>query len=411
MSWSKRYNYLAEEFKVSNHDILQFYKNVATWSNDSILIATVLLVFDSIDSSYNFKFPKANQFLSICKQNFDDQNCNELFNILQNFINLLSSENANIDDFMIQINNSSMEEFKDFEFQCIIQFIQYKSEKNILKSSNDQVINKIQIKVKDELKNTNGLTPYINFLQLIKYSILNFQLEYYKSKSSWSSYLLVSFQLLNEAIFNITTLENQLICQWYSSKTKILSVIPLFVKAFLLEPYGFFKQSILEAIKFYFSNKEKLNTQDSFLTLGNNLTTEILKQLATEKFFIFSINDNIYDYIKSIICDNDINIVRIISINLIELNIVFASHKFYTVKISTLNKLFNFNSNEFDSLTLIDIVLDLLKSKKLIVKINQYDEILTFPLLNENSSQSLDLMFSQTLPRVLERDWNNLIES
>ncbi|KAG0679641.1 hypothetical protein C6P40_000418 [Pichia californica] len=406
MGWNTKYNYLYEEFKLSSFEVFPFYFRIGTWDDDLIVIATIMLVISSTKTSAieTFETENALKFLEIGKINGANM---DLINYLNSMIKDLSISNTSIDC----INTVKRLIINGFEFQIILFFIKYKSSVYDTRISVEHILNEIQTEIEKNIDSENdncSLSPYLYFLQTIKYRIIILQLRELELKSKWSVYLSTSFQLLYESVFDLSP-SNGPFLEWYLSTSEIPYVISTFLKSLLLEPYGYLKYSTIENIRSYFLNVGKLNIIKSIRLSSNNQAEKILKSISFGKIFKLSNNNHTLNYIKCKILNYSEDQFKNAYENLIELNVVNVSRKFSTVKLSTLLKLFDLDAEIYSSADLLDIILKLSENKKIVVKIDQCDETLTFPLHDVNDTKSLDLMFSQVLPQALERDWSKMI--
>lgn len=413
MDWNNRYNRIYQALQQScGFNARSFYSQINGWTEDLIVITVIVLSSDALLPNSHFKNIQASEFLRYCEGEHDNQE--DIFKCLHNLIAALP-QNADPSIKAKALNQihesvSKYNVFSDFEFQALLFIFQSQLGNNVSsKPKADQLVAKIHAKIEARLKRDNVLTPYTSFLQNLKYLILSIQLARFRSTDKWSAYLTTSYQLINEGILDSSPANVPLLL-WYNSNSDIFSLIPLFTKSLLLEPYGYSKNSILQRLRIYFLTRDKSEAMVKQLDFNDSMT-KVLRYLAFDKIFKLSKSSgaglSLFS-IQSELSLDDSQYQRIFN-NLIDLNIIFISRKFSTVKISTLLKLFQVQDTGYNSFQLIDAVSSLSRDKKVVVRIDQCDEILSFPLLQKGEFETIDSLFTHTLPQALERDWDKLI--
>lgn len=414
MDWNIRYNRIYQALQQSaGSDVCSFYSQINDWTEDLIVITVILLSSEALLSNTHSQNTQAYEFLDFCEGERGNQQ-STIFKCLHSLL-LALPQNANpsIKSKALNEINESVSRYKvfsDFELQALLFIIQSQlGDSSSSKPKADQFVAKLHVKIEDYLKTDDSLTPYTSFLQDLKYMILTIQLARFRSTDKWSAYLTASYQLINEGLLDSSPANAPLLL-WYNSKSDILSLIPLFTKSLLLEPYGYFKNSILQKLRLYFVNQNKFEAMGKQLD-PNCPITKILRYLAFDKFFTLSPSSGaglLLLSIQSELAIDDSLYQRIFN-NLIDLNIIFASRKFSSIRISTLLTLFQLHETEYTLSQLIDAVSNLSRDMKVVVRIDQCDEILSFPLLQKRESKTLDSLFAHILPQALERDWDKLM--
>lgn len=414
MDWNIRYNRIYQALQQSaGRDVCSFYSQINDWTEDLIVITVIVLSSEALVSNTHSQNTQAYEFLNFCEEEHENQEIT-IFKCLHSLLLALpQNTDRSIKSKALNEINESVSRYKvfnDFEFQTLLFIIQSQlNDSTSSKPKADQLVAKLHARIEDCLKTDNSLTPYTSFLQDLKYMILTIQLARFRSTDKWSAYLATSYQLINEGLLDLSP-ANAPLLPWYNSRSDIPSLIPLFTKSLLLEPYGYFKNSILQRLRFYFINQNKSKAMGKQLD-SNYPITKILRYLAFDKFFTLSPSSDaglLLLSIQSELAIDDSQYQRIFN-NLIDLNIIFASRKFSSVRISTLLALFQLDESEYTSSQLIDAVSNLSRDKKVVVRIDQCDEVLSFPLLQKRESKTLDSLFAHILPQVLERDWEKLM--
>lgn len=412
MDWNISYNWLYHLLqKSAGSGVKSFYSEIDDWTDDLITISVIILCSESLDPKSSSSNGQAQEFLAFCGERRENQS-GAFFSFLRYFISALSSDanDSQITKVLNQIEEIKLQHeiFNSLEFQIIIYLLKCKlNTNNFNKIKSDQLVAQLHAKIDGHLKADHSMTPYISFLQQLKYSVYSVQLIRFQTLSKWSAYLTSSYQLINEGLLDLSS-ENSLLLQWYSQNSDFSSILPLFTKALLLEPYGYFKSSICYRLRLYFTDINKSQILDS-----NCPISKILTHLAYGKFFTLSASsdtEQIFSHIQDQFCTKDEEFHTIFN-NLIDWNIIIASKKFSTVKLSTLYTLFSLQNSDTSGFNLIDAVSKLSREKKLVVRINQCDDILTFPLHRKGESESLNAIFAHILPQALERDWDRLMIS
>ena len=337
--------------KVNKEITIDYSKN----SNDSLIIVILNIC----------KFINYNEINSLVK---DDKILSTLLQIYNN--NDYSLINKNIDITKIP-------SWKDrVDINLLILLFKCENVKNnhfINSTIRERInienwINKVNIEINELSKSTT----YFKVLNYLKFNLQLLLLEYLKFENNNSLYLNLIFELFN------TGHKNLLIDQ---------KIYAFFIKSFLLEPYGYFKKSIIK-------------------TFIDSHQFELLNLLC---------DDTLLDYDK--IRNEAIKLVSFsedelstVKLNIIQLNIIYISNVYKTIRFDKLFELLDISSNDEKDL-IIDEILKLKLNGKLIVKINQVDEILYFPLNDTNLKSDLNEMFTTTLPQVLERDWDALMNN
>jgi hypothetical protein len=379
MNWENEYNDLYLLLKSEDYDI-SVLKAIDSQSIQSVIIATIILSLFANSSQ------KALEYLNYFENETNDVN---FCSYLRFLVHLLSDNKTdtnlqNLKDLeklnprVPQISNIFELQLLIFILQCSNNYTTVSSQMNI-----DEWIQSVELKI----SKINDYSPYFEFLQQCRLELYKNKLVNLKNLGKWSLYLISSYHLLNEFLFT----HNLNIQKWYENHQEILNeILPFFFKSLLLEPYGYFRSTISNNFNKNFSKLDKSNSVLNFIL---ELSSLKFTDLSTNPYIEF-FNDSEY---------------KIVFRNLVDLNTVKASKLFKTVKFTTLYNLFGLSNTNYKLDDLIDDIIKLSDSKKIIVKINQFDGFLDFPIQEKSEDEQLNEMFSTILPEVLERDWDSLL--
>lgn len=286
--------------------------------------------------------------------------------------------------------------YNDVEFQAVLTLFQADIHPdNVSKTSLEKNIENVFTKLNEYLEpDPTVSTMYVYFMQSLKLELFAKYYEKYPKDG-----LPLIFKVVNEVCYDLTP--------WNYGITKISDIdriFSYFIKSLLLEPYGYYKDSVLQHIHRYYQNVNTSNVnRNGFDSLGAMTAFE----MALGK--IWNLSSSECHELKKMFPDEDH--LKIAFGNIVDMNIIFASRKFSTVRLSTLYSLFGLKDNEFTAdYDLLESVERLSQEKKIVVKINEADGILTFPLVKKTKKELLDNLFSNTIPRALDKDWDTLIK-
>lgn len=371
MNWEFEYNQQYQILKDEGYNI----ESIDIDSIQRVIIFTILL---SIYGKENKT--KILSFLNLYQHKSNNVN-------LCNYLRILTYL---IIDNDTTINKSAyLNDFEKYENLLKIDFLELEFISNSLKYINDLKSENIEAtmsQIETKLSSMKKYSPYFQLLQNFRSKVYMKRLQLLQDQNKWSLYLTSSYHILQECLFSD---HNSIFRLWYEENPHIIEfILPNFFKSLLLEQYGYFKKSILNKFK---NMSFKGSEIEIILEIHKISLNEFIKLSTFPYNNLF--NDKEYEIVFN---------------NLIALNIIKASEIFTTIKIQTLYKLCDFNPN-YDIENLFDIILKLSQSRKIMVKIDEFDERLEFPIHKKSIDFKLNQMFNEILPKTLERDWDAFI--
>lgn len=400
MDWCSQYDNIFPVLTTQSiSGIVSFLNLSGEPSTDLITLSTVILLRNMNDNGV-----LASEFLeSVINKNHETQYLETY--LCLSFLIKIYADNSDSDTDKKSLLNElnklivNCQSFQSFEMKTLLFTLLFKHDTSSLSNSDfDKLSNQIQEKISYFLGTNNEISPYIDFLLSLKYELSILKLNKLQKLQKWTNYLSLSYSIVFDGLLNDKS-ENIVLLNWYSKQATFPTIISFFVKSLLLEPYGSYKNKIMNVLK----QMKKTAKYSEF-----SIEMDILAKFKSEKLFNLSIEDNktMCD-LKEKFCDSEMSF-RIIWDNLLDTNIVFISKKFSTIRISTLYTLCGLDPIEYPTRKLIKSICNLSFEKKIIVRIDQHDGILSFPFLKVDDSHMTNLIFSDILPKVLEKDWECL---